>query len=173
MAPPLTLTLILTLTLALALTQMELRDVHVSIPVPAADAPTVTDGEGASFNKREGVLTWVIPVIDSANGSGSIEFTAAVDSPDAFFPIDVRPEPNPEPNPNSNPSPSPNPNPNPNPSPNPDPNPNPTPNPNQVRFHSQKTFCEMEVPAVLSAEDGSSVPFGKVGGLSVETYRVN
>ena len=53
------------------------------------------------------------------------------------------------------------------------PSPNPTPNPNQVRFHSQKTFCEMEVPAVLSAEDGSSVPFGKVGGLSVETYRVN
>ena len=133
MAPPLTLTLTLTLTLALTLTQMELRDVHVSIPVPAADAPTVTDGEGASFNKREGVLTWVIPVIDSANGSGSIEFTAAVDSPDAFFPIDVRPEPNPEPNPNSNPSPSPNPNPNPNPSPTPDPNPNPTPNPNQVR----------------------------------------
>ena len=109
---------------------MELRDVHISIPVPAADAPTVTDGEGASFNKREGMLTWVIPVIDSANGSGSIEFTAAVDSPDAFFPIDVR-------------------------------------------FHSQKTFCEMEVPTVLSAEDGSSVPFGKVGGLSVETYRVN
>ena len=50
---------------------------------------------------------------------------------------------------------------------------NPNPNPNQVRFHSQKTFCEMEVPVVLSAEDGSSVPFGKVGGLSVETYRVN
>ena len=118
MAPPLTLTLILTLTLALALTQMELRDVHVSIPVPAADAPTVTDGEGASFNKREGVLTWVIPVIDSANGSGSIEFTAAVDSPDAFFPIDVRPEP--DPNPNSNPNSNPNPNPNPSPSPNPD-----------------------------------------------------
>jgi len=109
---------------------MELRDVHITIPVPAADAPTVTDGEGASFNKREGMLTWVIPVIDSANGSGSIEFTAAVDSPDAFFPIDVR-------------------------------------------FHSQKTFCEMEVPTVVSAEDGSSLPFGKVGGLSVETYRVN
>ena len=61
------------------------------------------------------------------------------------------------------------------PSPNPHPNRNrnPNPNPNQVRFHSQKTFCEMEVPVVLSAEDGSSVPFGKVGGLSVETYRVN
>ena len=109
---------------------LTLPQVHISIPVPAADAPTVTDGEGASFNKREGMLTWVIPVIDSANGSGSIEFTAAVDSPDAFFPIDVR-------------------------------------------FHSQKTFCDMEVPTVLSAEDGSSFPFGKVGGLSVETYRVN
>mmetsp|Transcript_15183 Transcript_15183/g.30722 ORF Transcript_15183/g.30722 Transcript_15183/m.30722 type:complete len:496 (+) Transcript_15183:15-1502(+) len=110
--------------------RMELRDVHITIPVPAADAPVITDGEGASFNKRESLLTWVIPVIDSANGSGSIEFTAAVDSPDAFFPIDVR-------------------------------------------FHSQKTFCEMEVPTVLSAEDGSALPFGKVGGLSVESYRVN
>ena len=63
-------------------------------------------------------------------GFDASRFTAAVDSPDAFFPIDVR-------------------------------------------FHSQKTFCEMEVPTVVSAEDGSSLPFGKVGGLSVETYRVN
>ena len=85
----------------------------------------------------------------------------------AALPAEASPHPNPNPNPN--PDPDPNPTPNPNPSPNPD----RTPNPNQVRFHSQKTFCEMEVPAVLSAEDGSSVPFGKVGGLSVETYRVN
>ncbi len=110
--------------------QMELRDVHIHIPVPSADAPTIIDGEGASYNKRESLLTWVIPVVDNANGSGSIEFTAAVDSPDAFFPIDVR-------------------------------------------FHSQKTFCDLDVPTVVSAEDGSSMPFGKVGGLSVESYRVN
>jgi len=110
--------------------QMELRDVHVTIPVPSADPPTITDGQGASYNKREGVLTWAIPIIDHANGSGSIEFTAHVISPDAFFPIDVR-------------------------------------------FHSQKTFCDLEVPTVVSAEDGSSLPFGKVGGLSVESYRVN
>jgi len=109
--------------------RMELRDVHVLIPVPAADAPTITDGEGASYNKREGVLTWIIPIIDSANDSGSIEFTAAVDSPDAFFPVDIA-------------------------------------------FHSLRTFCDMDVPTVLSAEDGASLPFGKIGGLSVESYRV-
>jgi len=110
--------------------QMELRDVHVTIPVHSADPPNITDGEGASYNKREGLLMWIIPIIDHANGSGSIEFTAGVDSPDAFFPIDVR-------------------------------------------FHSQKTFCDLDVPTVVSAENGSSLPFGKVGGLSVESYRVN
>ena len=44
--------------------------------------------------------------------------------------------------------------------------------PIDIAFHSQRTFCEMEVPAVVSAEDGSPMPFGKVGGLSVESFRV-
>lgn len=110
--------------------QLELRDVHVHIPVPAPDAPTITDGDGASYNKREGVLTWVIPLIDASNDNGSMEFTAAVDSADAFFPVDVA-------------------------------------------FHSLRTFCEMSIDAVVSAEDGAtSLPFGKVGGLSVDAYRV-
>jgi len=111
-------------------TQLELRDVHISIPMPSADPPTITDGDGASYNKRDSVLTWVIPIIDNSNSSGSIEFTAGVDSPDAFFPIDVM-------------------------------------------FHSQRTFCEVDVPQVLAADgSGAVMPFGKVGGLSVEGYRV-
>ena len=109
---------------------LELRDVHVHIPVPAADPPVVTDGDGASYNKREGVLTWVIPLIDASNDTGSMEFTAAVDSADSFFPVDVA-------------------------------------------FHSLRTFCDMSVDSVISAEDGATaMPFGKVGGLSVDAYRV-
>merc|ERR1712028_318608 len=38
-------------------------------------------------------------------------------------------------------------------------------------FHSQKTFCEMEVPTVLSAEDGSSVPHRRALPLAEDLLR--
>ena len=44
--------------------------------------------------------------------------------------------------------------------------------PIQVSFSSPKTICEIDVPDVLSAEDGASFPFAKTAMLSVEQYSI-
>jgi len=71
---------------------LELLDLLVSIPIPPDAQHTITSAEvgQASYSRREGVLQWSVPLVDSTNASATIEFSvAACGSPDAIFPINV------------------------------------------------------------------------------------
>jgi len=68
----------------------ELRDVRVHIPVPGGPPSGLTAAAGeANYVRRDGILQWTIPIIDSSNDSATVEFTASSSSPDVFFPIQV------------------------------------------------------------------------------------
>ncbi|ESO83359.1 hypothetical protein LOTGIDRAFT_236678 [Lottia gigantea] len=68
--------------------EIELEDVLISIPCPTGvGAPVVGDCDGDySYDSRKATLQWSLPVIDSSNKSGSLEFTIA-GHPDDFFPV--------------------------------------------------------------------------------------
>lgn len=69
---------------------MELNDVVISIPLPSGvGAPVVGECEGDyRHDSRKNVLEWRLPVIDSSNKSGSMEFTITGHTND-FFPVTV------------------------------------------------------------------------------------
>ena len=61
----------------------------VSICSAGVGAPVVGECEGDyNHDSRKHVLTWTIPVVDSSNGNGSMEFTVPGSSDD-FMPIKV------------------------------------------------------------------------------------
>eukprot|EP00188_Purpureofilum_apyrenoidigerum_P002350 Plantae.Rhodophyta-Purpureofilum_apyrenoidigerum.ctg24485.p1 GENE.Plantae.Rhodophyta-Purpureofilum_apyrenoidigerum.ctg24485~~Plantae.Rhodophyta-Purpureofilum_apyrenoidigerum.ctg24485.p1 ORF type:complete len:293 (+),score=55.96 Plantae.Rhodophyta-Purpureofilum_apyrenoidigerum.ctg24485:76-879(+) len=69
----------------------ELRNVVISIPIPSGGgAPKVgqIDGEW-EYNSRNSVLEWMIPVIDSSNANGAMEFSTRAADSSAFFPVNV------------------------------------------------------------------------------------
>lgn len=74
----------------LQLEDMELQDVSITIPVPSGvGAPVVGEIDGEyHHDNRKNILEWTLPVINSENKSGSLEFSIA-GSPDDFFPVNV------------------------------------------------------------------------------------
>lgn len=74
----------------LQLDDMELQDVVICIPVPSGvGSPVVGEIDGEyRHDSRKNILEWTLPVINSENKSGSLEFTIA-GSPDDFFPVNV------------------------------------------------------------------------------------
>ncbi|XP_016948818.1 coatomer subunit delta isoform X2 [Drosophila biarmipes] len=70
--------------------QLELQDVSFTIPLPMNVQPTVAEYDGTyNYNARKHVIQWLIPVIDSANKSGSMEFSCSASIPGDFFPLQV------------------------------------------------------------------------------------
>ncbi|GAB1603219.1 coatomer subunit delta-like [Argonauta hians] len=69
---------------------LELNDVVISIPLPAGSgSPIVGDYDGTyTYERSNNQMLWNLPVIDSSNKSGSMEFTIA-GHPDDFFPVKV------------------------------------------------------------------------------------
>jgi len=70
--------------------KMDIHNLTVVIPTVGVDAiPQINASHGsASFSKREGALTWVVPVIDASASSGTVEFSlSGMSSSDALFPI--------------------------------------------------------------------------------------
>jgi len=69
---------------------MELNDVTICIPLPSGvGAPVVNDCEGDyRHDSRHNILEWSLPLIDSNNKSGAMEFSIG-GHPDDFFPINV------------------------------------------------------------------------------------
>mmetsp|Transcript_1200 Transcript_1200/g.2521 ORF Transcript_1200/g.2521 Transcript_1200/m.2521 type:complete len:575 (-) Transcript_1200:1144-2868(-) len=68
----------------------ELRDVVITVPVHAGNnPPQLTECSAGEFgyNPRIQSVTWAIPMIDSSNGHGTIEFVAQERNPNAFFPV--------------------------------------------------------------------------------------
>jgi len=75
--------------LASAYPKLEVRNLVVSIPAPVDSVSSMVASIGqANFSKREGAVTWEVPIIDSSASSGTVEFTLmGMSSADALFPI--------------------------------------------------------------------------------------
>jgi len=69
---------------------LELADVSIRIPVPSGvGAPVIGACDGDyNHDSRKNFLEWKLPVIDSSNTSGSLEFSIA-GNPDDFFPVNI------------------------------------------------------------------------------------
>lgn len=69
---------------------LELNDVVISIPVPhGVGGPVVGEVDGEyHYDHKHSVLEWQLPVIDTSNKSGSMEFSIA-GHPGDFFPVSV------------------------------------------------------------------------------------
>lgn len=69
---------------------LELSDVKIIIPTPSGcGAPVVGDCDGSySHDSRKNQLVWNLPVIDSSNGTGQLDFSMPSNEDD-FFPVNV------------------------------------------------------------------------------------
>ncbi|XP_077312955.1 coatomer subunit delta [Lithobates pipiens] len=70
--------------------KLELNDVVITIPLPpGVGAPVIGDIDGDyHHDTRRNILEWTLPVIDSKNKTGSLEFSIA-GHPNDFFPVSV------------------------------------------------------------------------------------
>lgn len=71
---------------------LELQNVAVCVPIPHSHTPVVESADGEyDFDTMESCLVWKLPIVDSDNGEGSMEFTLPYNGdPAALFPVDVR-----------------------------------------------------------------------------------
>lgn len=68
---------------------LELNDVVIAIAIPhGVNAPVVAECDGDYTYEKRGALLWQLPVIDSSNKSGSMEFSCGGNADD-FFPVHV------------------------------------------------------------------------------------
>lgn len=69
---------------------LELQDVSIKIPIPSGmGAPVIGSCDGDyNHDSRKNFLEWNLPIIDSSNGNGSLEFSIH-GIPDDFFPVKV------------------------------------------------------------------------------------
>lgn len=69
--------------------QLELQDVVITVPIPHGNgAPVVAECDGDYTYEKRGSLLWQLPLIDSKNKTGSMEFSCG-GNPDDFFPVQV------------------------------------------------------------------------------------
>ena len=70
---------------------LPLSDVIMSIPLPVGSGnPVITDSDGDySVDSKKRILDWKLPLIDSKNKTGSMEFNIP-GVPDDFFPISIQ-----------------------------------------------------------------------------------
>ncbi|CAL8099839.1 unnamed protein product [Orchesella dallaii] len=75
----------------LLIDDVELQDVVITIPVPGGSGgPVVGECEGDYiYEARKHCLLWQLPVIDSSNKTGAMEFTVAGGTASQFFPVQV------------------------------------------------------------------------------------
>ncbi|EFA00195.2 coatomer subunit delta [Tribolium castaneum] len=69
---------------------LELADVNILIPLPMGCNPVVGECDGSyTHESRRNQLIWNLPIIDSSNKTGSLEFSAPRSIPNDFFPVTV------------------------------------------------------------------------------------
>ncbi|XP_060520172.1 coatomer subunit delta [Cylas formicarius] len=74
----------------LAHANLELADVNVHIPLPIGCSPVVGECDGTYTHEvKRNQLVWSLPLIDSGNKTGSLEFNAPRAIPTDFFPLTV------------------------------------------------------------------------------------
>jgi hypothetical protein len=71
--------------------RLELHDVRIRIPLGTSEMPGILSVDGSyKHNSSAQEMIWEIPLIDSSNTTGSLEFNIAQKNSDAFFPISVQ-----------------------------------------------------------------------------------
>ncbi|CAD6188553.1 unnamed protein product [Caenorhabditis auriculariae] len=69
---------------------LALNNVRITIPLPPSTAPVVSECEGSyEYQKSRNQMLWTLPVIDSSNSTGVLEFTVPNGHSDHFFPVHV------------------------------------------------------------------------------------
>jgi hypothetical protein len=69
---------------------LELHNVEIRIPLGTESSPSILSVDGSYKHiPSNHEMVWEIPIIDSSNSSGSLEFNIAQKSTEAFFPIAV------------------------------------------------------------------------------------
>eukprot|EP01099_Mayorella_cantabrigiensis_P006984 TRINITY_DN6037_c0_g1_i1.p1 TRINITY_DN6037_c0_g1~~TRINITY_DN6037_c0_g1_i1.p1 ORF type:complete len:500 (-),score=141.28 TRINITY_DN6037_c0_g1_i1:167-1666(-) len=69
---------------------LELRDVTITIPIPGPNLVIESADGSHRFDNRNNILEWSLPLIDSSNSTGSMEFNLNFGgASSAFFPIRV------------------------------------------------------------------------------------
>ncbi|KAF2882585.1 hypothetical protein ILUMI_23602 [Ignelater luminosus] len=69
---------------------LELADVNITISLPIGCSPIVGECDGTyNHEARRNQLIWSLPLIDSSNKTGSLEFSAPKAIPNDFFPLNV------------------------------------------------------------------------------------
>ena len=70
---------------------LPLSDVIISIPIPTGSGnPVVTEADGDyAVDAKKRIIEWQLPLIDSKNRTGSMEFSIP-GLPDDFFPISIQ-----------------------------------------------------------------------------------
>lgn len=70
---------------------LALENVIIVVPLPPSTAPVVSECEGNyEYVKTRNQIVWTLPVIDSSNSTGTLEFTVPNGHADHFFPVNVR-----------------------------------------------------------------------------------
>ncbi|KAJ3294480.1 Coatomer subunit delta [Rhizoclosmatium sp. JEL0117] len=71
--------------------RLELRDVTISIPYPGQSDPVIQSADGNNYrvNRQARTIEWNLPLIDSSNKNGVMEFTVQDENVEGFFPIKV------------------------------------------------------------------------------------
>ncbi|XP_044728890.1 coatomer subunit delta [Chrysoperla carnea] len=71
--------------------QLELSDVTIVIPLPNGVTPIINECDGEYIHDgRKNQLIWNIPIIDSSNKSGALEFNCQHSQPNDFYPIQIQ-----------------------------------------------------------------------------------
>ncbi|CAI5446327.1 unnamed protein product [Caenorhabditis angaria] len=69
---------------------ISLQNVRIVVPLPTSTAPVVSECEGSyEYQKTRNILLWTLPVIDSSNSTGTLEFSVPNGHSDHFFPVQV------------------------------------------------------------------------------------
>jgi len=70
--------------------KMDLHNVSIIIPVPGSSPPVVAKVEGHyDWEARARNLVWKLPIIDTSNKQGALEFTVPNADAKGFFPLHV------------------------------------------------------------------------------------
>lgn len=71
-------------------TDLELKNVIISIPI-LTGSPKIDSVDGEYYlNPSHKSLDWIIPVMNSENASGTLEFSIGGDDIEALFPVSIQ-----------------------------------------------------------------------------------
>ena len=71
---------------------LEIHNLTVTLPTPGLDAPPQLSASAgsANYSRRDGAVTWHVPLIDASSSSGTVELNlSGLTNADSLYPIQV------------------------------------------------------------------------------------